>query len=91
MSLGTWPLTTPAERDALAFLIQHLPCDGRYEVEIRKTPEERMTTDNLFDQTVDEELELLRAENADLKARLAEFTERLQELLQRLDEGDMPL
>jgi hypothetical protein len=36
MSLGTWPLSTPAERDALAFLIQHLPCDGRLEVEIRK-------------------------------------------------------
>jgi hypothetical protein len=40
MSLGTWPLTTSAERDALAFLIQHLPCDGRYEVEIRPTPEQ---------------------------------------------------
>ena len=39
MSLGVWPLSTPAERDALAFLIAHLPCDGRYEVEIRPTPE----------------------------------------------------
>ena len=41
MSLGIWPLSTPAERDALAFLIQHLPADGRYEVEIRPTPEEK--------------------------------------------------
>jgi hypothetical protein len=41
MSLGVWPLSTPAERDALAFLIQHLPADGRYEVEIRTTAEDK--------------------------------------------------
>jgi hypothetical protein len=35
VSLGTWPLTSETERDALAFLIAHLPADGRYEVEIR--------------------------------------------------------
>jgi hypothetical protein len=42
VSLGTWPLTNTAERDALAFLIAHLPADGRYEVEIRNAPEQAM-------------------------------------------------
>ena len=41
MSLGVWPLTTPAERDTVAFLISHLPADGRYEVEIRPTTQEQ--------------------------------------------------
>ena len=41
MSLGTWPLSTDRERDALAFLIQHLPADGRYEVVIRPTTEDK--------------------------------------------------
>jgi hypothetical protein len=43
VSLGTWPLTTPAERDAVAFLISHLPADGRYEIEIRNAPEQTMS------------------------------------------------
>ena len=63
MSLGTWPLTTDREREALAFLIAHLPADGRYEVEIRPTQGQL---------GLDDEVARLRAENADLKQRLDE-------------------
>lgn len=31
-----WPIASADTRDACAFLIQHLPVDGRYEVVIRK-------------------------------------------------------
>ena len=35
--LGTWPLTSVEEREAISFLILHLPTDGRLEVVIRET------------------------------------------------------
>jgi hypothetical protein len=56
-----------------------------------------MTTDSLFTPAA-EDIALLRAENDDLRRRLAETVQRLEELLEHLDdlkqrlaEGDMPL
>ncbi len=43
--LGLWPLTSEAERQALAFLIAHMPCDGRLEVEIRLCGQTNASTD----------------------------------------------
>ena len=92
--IGVWPMDTEQQRTELAYLLANAPADGRYRVTITGTT---MTTDNLFDPTA-EEWHLLKAENAELKAKLAdwerkseELTAKVQALLQRLDEGDMPL
>jgi hypothetical protein len=94
--VGVWPLASEDDRGVLVTLLGAMPADDRYSVTIQPT-RQPMTADDLFRPT-DEDYALLRAENADLKRRVAESAARLEELLQRLEnlkqrlaEGEMPL